>query len=312
MKKIFALLLAALSVSSAMLLTSCSTTEENSATVSLKNATEIVLNGDTATCDSQAVYVGEDGKITITAAGTYSITGTLNNGQIYVDCIDAGQLDLVLNGANITNDDGPCIVIWKAQDAIVTLYDGSVNTLTDGSKYRFENPADDEPDAALFSKEDLTINGNGKLVVDANYSGGIFSKDGLKIDNGDIEIDSVNHAIKGKDYLVVNNGTIRINALGDGIKSTNYENDLVGYVEINGGTLDIYTEDEAVQAVSAVKINGGTLSINSVNNGIKCAAGIEFNGGTVDLNAADAALDAMSIDKADACTVNINGTPYNG
>lgn len=312
MKKIFALLLAALTVSSATLLTSCSTTEEGSATVSLKNATEIVLNGDTAACDSQAVYVGEDGKITITAAGTYSITGTLNNGQIYVDCVDAGQLDLVLNGANITNDDGPCIVIWKAQDAVVTLYDGSVNTLTDGSKYRFESPADDEPDAALFSKEDLTINGTGKLVVDANYSGGIFSKDGLKIDSGDIEIDSVNHAIKGKDYLVINNGTIRINALGDGIKSTNYDSDLVGYIEINGGTLDIYTEDEAVQAVSGVKINGGTLTVNSINNGIKCVAGIDFNGGTVDLNAEDTALDAMSINKTEECTVTINGNPYNG
>lgn len=312
MKKILVLLLAALTVSSATLLTSCTASETDAVAAAMKNATAITLNGDTVTCESQAVSVGEDGRVTITAAGAYSITGTLQNGQIYVDCVDAGQIDLILNGVNITNDDGPCIVIRKAQDAVISLYDGSVNTFSDGAKYRFENPADDEPDAAVFSKEDLTINGSGTLIVDANYSGGIYSKDGLKIESGVIEIDSVNHAMKGKDYLVVNDGTIKINALGDGIKTTNYDSELVGYIEINGGTLDIYSEDEGVQAVSGVRINGGTLNIDSTNNGIKCVAGIEFNGGTVNLNAEDAALDAISIDKAEECTVTINGAPYNG
>jgi len=311
MKKYFALLLAALAVSSAAFLTGCDAPEDSEDEV-LRNATQITLNGDTAVCDSQSVAVGEDGTITISAAGVYTITGTLNNGMIYVDCVNAGQVDLVLNGASITNDDGPCIVIWRASDAVVTLYDGSVSVLSDGSKYRFENPADDEPDAALFSKEDLTVNGQGKLVIDANYSGALYSKDGLKIESGEIEIDSVNHAVKGKDYLVVNGGTLNIKALGDGMKSTNTESELVGYVEINGGTIDIYTEDEAVQAVSGITVNGGAMNITSVNNGIKTAAGIQFVGGTVNLTAEDNALDAVSISKEDACTVTINGTPFNG
>jgi len=307
------MLLAALTVSSAAMLTSCtSSTNEGGETVSLKNAAEIVLAGDTVTCDSAAVYVGEDGKITITAAGTYNITGTLNNGQIYVDCVDAGKLDLVLNGASISNDDGPCIVIWKAQEAVLTLYDGSVNSLSDGSKYKFDNPADDEPDAAVFSKEDLVINGKGSIIIDANYSGGIYSKDGLRIDSGSIEIDSVNHAIKGKDYLVINDGTLKLHALGDGIKSTNIENETVGYIEINGGNLDIYSEDEAVQAVSGITFNGGTVKIESTNNGIRSTQTINFNGGTVDMNAQDNALDAVAVNKTEGCAVTINGNPYNG
>lgn len=310
MKKIFALLLAA--VTSAAMFASCASTEPAAETVSLKKATEITLSGDTAVCDSSAVYVGEDGKITITAAGTYNITGTLNDGQIYVDCVDAGKLTLVLNGASISNNDGPCIVIWKAQEAVLNLYDGSVNSLADGSKYKFDNPADDEPDAAVFSKEDLVINGTGTLMIDANYSGGIFSKDGLTINSGNIEIDSVNHAIKGKDFLVINDGTLKLTALGDGIKSTNIENDSVGYLTINGGTIDIYTEDEAIQAVSAINVNGGTVKINSANNGIKCTKAINFNGGSVDLTAQDNALDAVAVNKTEGCTVTINGNAYNG
>lgn len=309
MKKIFALLLAALALSTATVLTSCSP-DDTSVTTVVSGATKITLDGDTASCNSQSVYVGEDGKITISAAGFYEISGTLNDGQIYVDCVDAGQIDLILNNANITNDDGACIVIKKAQDAVVTLADGSVNTLTDGAKYVFENPDDDEPDAVIFSKEDLTINGSGKLVVEANYAGGIYSKDALKIDGGNIEINSVSHGMKGKDSLVINDGVININAVGDGIKSTNTDSEIVGYIEINGGELYIESDDEAIQAISAVRFNGGSTTIDSNNNGIKCAGALEFNGGTVDMDVHDTALDVMSIAQSDNCTVTVGGVPF--
>ncbi len=312
MKKILAVLLAALTIAVPAILTSCSgeTADPGSPEV-LKHSTEIVLNGDSATCESSGVYI-DGGKISITSAGTYQVTGTLNNGQIYVDCIDAGKIDLVLNNANITNETGACIFFKKAQEVVLTLIEGSTNTLTDGSNYVFDNPEDDEPDAPLFSKEDLTINGSGALIINANYANGLVSKDGLIIDGGAIQIDAVNHGIKGKDFLTINGGDIRVSALGDGLKSTNYDNDLVGYVEINGGSLDIYSEDEAVQAVSAIRVNGGSVTVNSINNGFKCVAGIEFNGGTVALNADDNAIDAADVAVNEACTVTINGTPYQG
>ncbi len=289
MKKTLALLLAALAAASSLLFTACSTTtDESEAGANLeKKATEITLTGSGATCDSSAVYVGEDGKININSAGTYLITGTLDDGMI---CVDAGVIDLVLKGVTITNNDGACIYIHKTQDAVITLYEGTTNVLTDGSVYTFENPEDTEPDAALFSKEDLTINGTGTLTVNGNYSNGIVSKDGLKIDNGTINVNSARHGIKGKDYLTINGGTITVNALRDGIKSTNYDSQLVGYVEINGGTVNITSEDEAVQAVSAINFNGGSVSIDVEDN----------------------ALNGFAINKKEACTVTISGVPYNG
>lgn len=312
MKKIKALALAVLMAAS--VLTACGTGEEGSSSTPeavLKNSTEIVLNGDTATCESQSVYITED-RISITAHGTYVLTGTLNDGQIYVDCVDAGEVTLVLKDANIHNEDGACIYIKKAQVAQVELYDGSVNTLSDGDSYTFDNPEEDEPDACLFSKEDLVIRGTGTLNVDANYMNAIVSKDGLTISDGIYNLDAINHGIKGKDYLTINGGELNVTAIGDGIKSTNYETELVGYVEINGGTLNITSDDEAIQGVSRVTINGGTTNITANNNGIKCANNIEFKNGTVVLNAVDNALDALDIAVGETASVTINGTPYVG
>ena len=313
MKKTLALLLAVLTAS--LLFVSCSTapTDESEAGAKLeKKATEITLTGSGATCDSSSVYVGEDGKISINSAGTYLITGTLDDGMIYVDCVDAGIITLVLKGVSITNGDGACIHIRKTQNAVITLYEGTENVLTDGAAYKFENPEDTEPDAAIYSKDDLTINGTGTLTVNGNYSNGIVSKDGLKIDNGTINVTAARHGIKGKDYLIINGGTLNINSLRDGIKSTNYDSQLVGYIEINGGTVNIMSEDEAVQAVSAVNFNGGTVSVGSTNNGIKCDGAINFNGGTVAIDVEDNALNGFVINKKEACTVTISGVPYNG
>ena len=307
MKKFFSLLLAALLMTSAMV--SCG---EESSSDEAVNTKHITLNGDTAAADASSVTVGEDGLITINTHGVYVISGTLNNGMIEVNSVDAGTVELILDNANITNDNGACIVFTKASDAIVTLKDGTSNVLVDGEKYAFPEPGQDEPNAALYSKEDLTIQGGGTLTIDANYASAINSKDGLKINGGSFDITAAEHGIKGKDYLVINDGNFKINAIGDGIKSTNYETELVGYVEINGGTVNITSDDEAIQGVSRVTFNGGTTNITANNNGIKCATNIEFKGGTVVLDALDNALDALDITVGETASVTINGTPYVG
>jgi hypothetical protein len=248
-------------------------------------------------------------KVCITAAGTYVLSGNLTDGQVLVNCVDAGVVDLVLKDVTITNNDSACIFIEKAQNAVITLYEGTVNTLADGYIYLYPNALVDEPDGAIFSLEDLTINGSGKLIVTGNYLNGIVSKDGLTIDGGDIQVNAQQHAIKGKDYLVINDGNILINALGDGIKTTNIENELVGYLEINGGSLDIYSEDEAIQASVAARFNGGLVNIRTLNNGIRCARVVEFNGGEVHIDAADVAIDTPTV-LVEKCTVTINGVPY--
>lgn len=310
-KKTFALALASL-----LLLPLCAACEnagdaEEQGSQIPSNAVEILLNGDSVTCEDSSVYIADD-KLTITSFGTYAISGEWNNGQICVECADAGEVNLILNNATITNQNQACIFIKKAQSATITLQDGSVNTLTDGALYTFDNPTDDEPDAALFSKEDLILTGTGTLIVEGNYMNGIVGKDGLTIESGVYEVSSVEHGIKGKDYLVVNGGEITVDAEGDGLKSTNSKEAQLGYVEINGGVVNVHSDDEAIQAVTKITVNGGELNVDSTNNGLRSDDALIFNGGVVSIDAEDDALDAPSITVADGASVTVNGVPYQG
>ena len=130
-----------------------------------KSAVKITLNGDSVTADDKNVEV--DGrKVTITGAGTYVLSGTLSDGQIVVDSDDKDSVRLVLNGAEITCSNSSAIWV-KAGDTIITLADGTENTLTDGAEYTTDSE-DEEPKAAVYAKDDLNINGSGSLTVNGN------------------------------------------------------------------------------------------------------------------------------------------------
>lgn len=275
--------------------------------------TLITLSAEGIQCESPAVSINDDGCVTITSAGVYELTGELN-GQIYVNCADAGELTLVLNNVDIFNEDGACIVIMKAQTARVTLAKDSVNTLRDGGVYTFPSPEETEPDAALYSKEDLVIDGEGELIIETKYGSGIVSKDGLIIESGLYTINSANHGIKGKDYLKINGGDFTIVAVGDGLKSNNpgeVTAGLVGYVEINGGNITIDSADEGIQAAAYFTMHGGKLTLNSENNGIKCADEIEFTGGEAEINVAGETFIGYDVFVSEDASVTVNGVPYN-
>ncbi|MBN2149694.1 MAG: carbohydrate-binding domain-containing protein [Anaerolineales bacterium] len=80
---------------------------------------------------------------------------------------------------------------------------------------------ENEPNAAIFSKANLTFYGNGSLTVDGNYQDGIASQDGLIIASGALMINAIDDGMRGKDYLVVKGGNITINAQSNGLKSDN-------------------------------------------------------------------------------------------
>lgn len=223
--------------------------------------TYINLNGDVINVKGNGTSV--DGTtVTITAVGFYSITGTLNNGQIIVNTRETGTIKLVLNGADINCSDSAPIFIINAEKVVITLAENTENSITDGASYDFEDDSD-EPAAAVFSKSNLTINGDGSLTVNANYNNGIQSKDALKIVNGTITVTAVNDGIKGRDSLVIKDGEITINASGDGLQSNKEDDASKGYIAIEGGTLDITAAKDGIQAETNVLITGGVITITS-------------------------------------------------
>jgi len=232
-------------------------------TVSTEDAstTVIRLGGDSVIIEGNGVNVNER-IVTVTAAGVYDIQGTLNNGQIVVDTQDAETVTLILNSVDITYDVSAPIYVANAGKVVITLADGTENTVTDGATYYYPDESD-ELNAAVFSHDDLTINGTGSLTVNANYNNGIASKDDLKIVSGTITVNAVNDGIKGKDSVSIKDGTITINSGADGIQSTNADEEGKGYILIEGGTFNITSALDGIQAETNLQINGGDFTITS-------------------------------------------------
>ena len=228
-----------------------------------ENATSIQLNGSGASFEGDGGVVIDKSIVTITTSGVYEIQGKLDDGQLIVDTEDDGIVRLVLNGAEIHSSSTSAIYVKQAEKTIVSLEEGTENVLSDGAKYVYENSEEDEPNAALFSKDDLTINGSGKLIVQGNYNDGITSKDELKITGGTIQINSADDGLKGKDLLAVKDGNIRIEASGDGMKSTNDTDASKGIIAIEGGSFDIKAADDGIQAETSLLIADGEFNISS-------------------------------------------------
>ncbi|MEI2398319.1 carbohydrate-binding domain-containing protein, partial [Paenibacillus phytohabitans] len=240
------------------------------------DSTAVTLAGTSAAVDG-AGATAAGGTVTITEAGTYVLSGTLSDGQIIVDEQAKGTVRLIMNGAQLTESDSAPIYIKEAGKVVITLQEGTENSVTDGAAYVFADAATDEPGAAIFSKADLTINGTGKLTVTGNYNDGISSKDDLKIMSGTIEVKAADDGIVGKDLIAVQDGTITINAEGDGIKSTNDEEADKGFIAIASGTFDITAGNDGIQAETAAVIDGGTYTLvtggGSVNAEVKAGEG---------------------------------------
>ncbi len=220
----------------------------------------VTLDGSTVKADGAGCLVSGP-VVTITAAGTYIISGSLS-GQIVVDA-KGEKVRLVLNGADITCSDSSPIYIRKAKSVTITLAEGSVNTLTDGTQYVYDDAAEDEPNAALFSKSDLILEGSGSLTVNANFNNGIQCKDTLEIHSGNYTVNAVNHGITGRDSLSVGGGSFTVVAGGDGIRSNNADSGDAGWISILDGSFDINAGQDGIQAESTLHIGGGRFNITT-------------------------------------------------
>jgi hypothetical protein len=236
--------------------------DDENAAWGASDASQITLAGASARVDGTGA-TADGSTVTITAAGTYVISGTLDDGQIVVDSAEDGVVHLVLNGAAIICSDNAPIYVKNADKTVITLAEGTDNTVTDGATYVLEDTESGEPNAAIFSKDDLTINGTGSLTVTANYNEGISSRDDLKIVGGAITIDAVGDGVQGKDSVGVKAGTITITSGGDGLQATNDQDTEKGYIAIEGGTFVITSGTDAIQAATTLAVSGGDFTITS-------------------------------------------------
>lgn len=226
------------------------------------SATKISLSGSSASISGDGASE-KDGTITIQQEGTYVVTGALNDGRIVVQAADTHKVHIVLKGASIYCADHAALFIKQADKVFLTLADGSENTLGSGSSYHLSDE-DSNVDGVIFSRADLTLNGSGKLTVNAKYKHAIVSKDDLIVTGGAYAITAGNGGgLYGKDCVKITNGTFTIQSGTDGIQASNVEQADRGYVYISGGALHITAGTDGIQADTVLRIDGGTFQITS-------------------------------------------------
>ena len=249
----------------------------------------ISLVDNSSSCESDAVSITEN-TITIKDEGTYILSGSLSDGMVIVEAEDADKVQIVLNGVSISNDQSAALYVRSADKVFVTTAFGTENTLEhNGSSYTAID--ENNIDAAIFSKSDLTLNGEGTLTVTAQEGHGIVSKDDLVLTSGTYVITSASHGLSGKDSVRIANGSYTIVSGKDGNHAQNKDDSSSGFVYLAGGTYTISAGDDGIHAASNVTISDGKIDITQSYEGIE-GLSIDIAGGEISVLASDDGINA--------------------
>ena len=277
------------------------------------NATEIILSDNNCTVNGNGAYE-HNGDIYIAYAGQYILSGALSDGSIIINADKNDKIWLLFNNVSIHCSDNAAVLIEQAGKVFVTLADKTENSLTSGSAYN-SDAVSSGVDGTIYSRDDLTINGNGVLNITAEYNHGIVCNDDLIISGGTITADAVQDAIHANDSVRIKDADINITAGDDGITVSNDNESAYLYIEsgkinisscyegfeanditIADGTIDITATDDGINASgsgenSAINIKGGNITITNANgrdaDGLDSNKDIYISGGNLLISVAD-------------------------
>lgn len=300
----------------------------------------INLNGNSATCSSDKVSISQT-TVTIKEEGTYIISGTLTEGMLVVDADEKAKPHIIFEGVSISNSNSCALRIIEADKVFITLNEGSSNTLSNEGSFS----DNDKIDGVIFSKQDLTFNGNGNLSITSKEGHGIVCKDDLVFTGGNYTINCASHGLDVNDSIRIDNGNLNIDAGKDGIHCENSDNPELGYIYISKGEFNIEAEGDGISAYYYVQIENGNFYItagggsvdgeshssggfggfmggkpgfpgynnNSSNDstdstsmkGIKANGSLLIRNGTININSADDAIHANDVVTIDGGDIKI-------
>lgn len=291
--------------------TSGQTAGNDEETVITGMGTGIQIDGDGAEAEGTSVLISQ--------AGTYRLTGTVEGGQVAVETGENDQVTLILDGFSIVSYDQPAISSTRCGQLTIVLEEGTENLVADGDEVLVsagdageaegdgaaagtagEDTAEDsaadmaarESDAAVFSQDNLVLEGTGSLTVRGTYQEGIHGKDDVVINSGTYVIESVNDGIKGKDLVEITGGNITVSAGGDGIESDHDTDEEKGVVQISGGTVSVQAAKKGIKASSLVEITGGDIEVDADDDGIHSNGDVIITDGSVLISSGDDGIHA--------------------
>lgn len=282
------------------------TTTANTTASGAIDATDLFSDRDlTQTADlsgAKRLTVADGETLTITEEGVYVISGSAAEAQILVEADDSAKVQLVLDGVSITNTSTPCIYVKSADKVFVTTAEGTENTLSVTGTFTADG--DTNTDAAIFSRDDLVLNGLGTLTV-SSTDNGITTKDDLKITGGAIDITCASDALEANDSIAVADGTVTIASQSNGLHAANDEDDTTGWIYICGGTLNVTAAKDGVKAATIIQIDGGAITVTA-SEGIE-ATYIQINDGAINVTASDDGINASQKSTAYSVLIEVNG-----
>ncbi len=214
--------------------------------------------------DSDTFITLGEGDVAITEPGTYVLSGTLKDGQVSVNVDATEKVKLVLNGVEITCKDKAPIYVINADKVAITLAEGTTNKLTDGG-----NAATSEYKGCIYAKDDLSINGSGKLIVNGNVKNGIHCNNDLAIMSGTIEVKAVDNGIKAGDSLNIKAPVLNVSA-NDAIKVSDNDDTTKGTFYMEGGELTLTAKDDGITAAISITITGGKATVGAIDKTTNC------------------------------------------
>ena len=272
------------------------TTSSNTASVDLFTERDLAQTADTNSANTLTLTSGQN--LTISEAGVYILSGSAENATLIIQAGDEDKVQLVLDGISITNTNQPCILVENADKVFLTSAQGSENSLTVSGTFSGEE------DAAVFSRDDLIINGLGSVTV-VSSKDGIRSNDDLKLTGGSWNIQTTGSALKAHEGIYAWDGAYTLTAGSDGLHAENNEDDTVGEIRIEGGTFTIQAGDDGIHATTSLTVNGGTLTI-AAGEGME-ATQLFLNNGSISIQATDDGINAGQKSGSLKVKIEING-----
>lgn len=245
------------------------TDRDKAGTYDAGSAVTICLADDGTSVGGLTGVSYEGGVLTVSAAGTYVLTGTLTDGQICVSAAADEKVQLVLSGVSVTSSDSAALYIRQADKVFVTLV--GENTLASAGSY--VQTDENSVDAAVFSKQDLTFNGAGSLTVTSATGHGIVSKDDLVFAGGTYRVTAAKKGLAGNNSVRLTGSTFTVSAGSDGVHAEHESDQSKGYIYVASGSFQITSAGDGMSASSSVWIEGGDFTIKSGDGSANASTG---------------------------------------
>lgn len=236
------------------------TDRDRSGDYSESDAHRIELRGDTAASTASSVQI-TGSTVTVTAEGVYILSGSLTDGMIIVDANKTEKVQLVLEGVSIHSETCAPIYVRQADKVFITLAENSENTLSNGGSFTAID--ENNIDAVIFSKDDVTLNGSGSLTIDSPAGHGVVSKDELTVAGGSYSITCAGHGFSANDSLSVTGASLTVTAGKDGLHAEHDEDASLGNLFIESGSFAITCDGDGISAGGSLQIMDGSFAITS-------------------------------------------------